>query len=178
MSIVLQSSGGGSVTLQEAVTASNLTITVPAVTGTMAIDGPAFSAYQNTAQTGISTVVPTKVTFDTEEFDTNNNFASSRFTPTVAGYYQISAAVTINSTLSTISCLGLLYKNGTQYKNGSTAKPSTSNYATSSVSTLVYLNGSTDYVELYVYGDVGSTFSLIASTTANTYINGSMVRAA
>ena len=36
MSIVLQSSGGGSVTLQEAVTASNLTITVPAVTGTMA----------------------------------------------------------------------------------------------------------------------------------------------
>jgi hypothetical protein len=35
MSIILQSSGGGSVTLQEAVTASNLTITVPAVTGTM-----------------------------------------------------------------------------------------------------------------------------------------------
>jgi hypothetical protein len=35
MSIVLQSSGGGSITLQEAVTASNLTITVPAVTGTM-----------------------------------------------------------------------------------------------------------------------------------------------
>jgi hypothetical protein len=37
MSIVLQSSGGGSVTLQEAVTASNLTITVPATTGTMAL---------------------------------------------------------------------------------------------------------------------------------------------
>jgi hypothetical protein len=36
MSLVLQSSGGGSVTLEEAVTASNLTITVPAVTGTMA----------------------------------------------------------------------------------------------------------------------------------------------
>ena len=35
MSIVLQSSGGGSVTLQEPVTASNLTITVPAVSGTM-----------------------------------------------------------------------------------------------------------------------------------------------
>ena len=35
MSLVLQSSGGGSITLEEAVTASNLTITVPAVTGTM-----------------------------------------------------------------------------------------------------------------------------------------------
>jgi hypothetical protein len=36
MSIVLQSSGGGSVTLQEPTTASNFTVTVPAVTGTMA----------------------------------------------------------------------------------------------------------------------------------------------
>ena len=36
MSLVLQSSGGGSVTLEEPVTASNFTITVPAVTGTMA----------------------------------------------------------------------------------------------------------------------------------------------
>tara|TARA_R110000868_G_scaffold65637_4_gene196092 strand:- start:3008 stop:3487 length:480 start_codon:yes stop_codon:yes gene_type:complete len=40
MSLVLQSSGGGSVTLEEPVTASNFTITVPAVTGTMAtVDG-------------------------------------------------------------------------------------------------------------------------------------------
>jgi hypothetical protein len=35
MSLVLQSSGGGSVTLEEPVTASNFTITVPAVSGTM-----------------------------------------------------------------------------------------------------------------------------------------------
>jgi hypothetical protein len=35
MSLVLQSSGGGSVTLAEPVTASNYTITLPAVTGTM-----------------------------------------------------------------------------------------------------------------------------------------------
>jgi hypothetical protein len=40
MSLVLQSSGGGSVTLEEPTTASNFTITVPAVTGTMAtVDG-------------------------------------------------------------------------------------------------------------------------------------------
>jgi hypothetical protein len=46
MSIVLQSSGGGSVTLQEAVTASNLTITVPAVTGTMLTTASAGSVLQ------------------------------------------------------------------------------------------------------------------------------------
>lgn len=34
MSIVLQSSGGGSVTLQEPSTASNVTVTIPATTGT------------------------------------------------------------------------------------------------------------------------------------------------
>jgi hypothetical protein len=37
MSLVLQSSGGGSVTIQEPATASNFTQTLPATTGTMAL---------------------------------------------------------------------------------------------------------------------------------------------
>lgn len=37
MSLVLQSSGGGSVTIQEPTTASNFTQTLPATTGTMAL---------------------------------------------------------------------------------------------------------------------------------------------
>ena len=47
MSIVLQSSGGGSVTIQEPATASNFTATLPAATGDVMVSGnmPAFSAY-------------------------------------------------------------------------------------------------------------------------------------
>jgi hypothetical protein len=78
MSIVLQSSGGGSVTLQEAVTASNLTITVPAVTGTMlttastgsvlqvvsvATTSPASTQGETYVDSGLSaTITPTSAT--------------------------------------------------------------------------------------------------------------------
>ena len=59
MSLVLQSSGGGSVTLQEAVTASNLTITVPAATATMAINGPAFSVWSSINQSPLTSATAT-----------------------------------------------------------------------------------------------------------------------
>jgi len=49
-------------------------------------NGPIFSAYSSAGQT-VSNNTITKILFDTENFDSNSNFASSRFTPTVAGYY-------------------------------------------------------------------------------------------
>ena len=51
MSLVLQSSGGGSVTLEEPVTASNYTITVPAVTGTMLTNKTAGTVLQTVSVT-------------------------------------------------------------------------------------------------------------------------------
>ena len=84
--IKLSTPSSGSISLSPANTASNLTITVPAVTGTMNIQGPAFSAYQSSAQTLSSNTV-TKIQFQTEEFDTANCFDSTtnyRFTPNVA----------------------------------------------------------------------------------------------
>jgi len=53
---------------------------------------PTFFAYKSTNQNATAGT-DTKVTFDTEVFDTNNNFASNRFTPTVAGYYQLNSNV-------------------------------------------------------------------------------------
>jgi hypothetical protein len=70
---------------------------------------PAFSAYAATNQS-YSANVNTKVNFGTEEYDTNNNFASSRFTPTVAGYYQINAGFQVAGTPQDIQLY--IYKNG------------------------------------------------------------------
>jgi len=54
---------------------------------------PAFSVHKNnTNQTGIAPDTSTLITFSTELFDTNNNFASNVFTPTIAGKYSIMAA--------------------------------------------------------------------------------------
>ena len=111
-------------------------------------NGPAFSARATTNQS-ITTATWTKVNLGTEFFDTNDNFASSRFTPTVAGYYQINAQVSIYGTTSQYA--GSIYKNGSSdnvfFLAYDTAAGQRSAY--SSGSYVVYLNGSTDYIELY-----------------------------
>jgi hypothetical protein len=174
MSLVLQSSGGGSVTLEEPVTASNYTITVPASTATMAIDGPAFSAYLSATQSFTANVF-TKIQFNVEEFDTANCYDNStnyRFTPNVAGYYQVSGAFT-NATI--LAQIGLtVLKNGITYKrlyNGAGG----GNTSTGAGSCLVYLNGTTDYIELY--GLTTSTQNAFADASS-TYFQATMVRSA
>ena len=134
-------------------------------------NGPAFSAYQSTLQS-LSGSTYTKVQFQTKEFDTNSNFDNStnyRFTPTVAGYYQITGAFHIASTVTQV--VASIYKNGTDFKDGVDATSGGSSY----VSALVYFNGSTDYVELYAYSGVTQN---TATGQNKTYFQGAMVRAA
>lgn len=147
-------------------------VTQPKMGTGVAGNGPAFSAYQSSAQT-LSSSVATKLNFQTEEFDTDNcfdNATNMRFTPNVAGYYRINAGIQYNTTSA--SCLLQLYKNGSNYKNlpySSTAVPS--GYG----SALVYLNRTTDYVE--IYATIGSGQAL-ATGVAGTYFQASLERAA
>ena len=175
MSIVLQSSGGGSVTIAEPATASNFTQTLPAATGTVMVSGnmPAFSAYPSTGQS-YSQSTWTKVTLGTEAFDTNNNFASSTFTPTVAGYYQINATANPQGTAMTQGGVSI-YKNGSAYQYLSILS-STISGSTYTTSSLIYMNGSSDYVEMYVFSN--GTSPSIGSAQANVQFNGVLVRAA
>ena len=145
----LTQSADNSGVLQLASGTGNL-VTVPSVTGTAMVSGnmPAFSARAASNQS-ISNNTWTKVTLDTEIFDTNNCFASSRFTPNVAGYYQVNGQISIYGTTS--------YFGGAFYKNGASDNQFFFLYETNSVqrsdgvsgSYIVYLNGSTDYIELY-----------------------------
>jgi len=133
-------------------------------------NGPAFSAYNSGNQT-VTASVDTKVTLDTESFDTNNNFASSRFTPTVAGYYQFNGGVYCTS-VSRV--LAMLYKNGVIFCFGTDYVTSTGEQR-SRVSTMVYLNGTTDYVELYVLPFGGT---LVGAGIVNTFLSGFLARSA
>jgi hypothetical protein len=159
-------------------TLTNKTLTAPTITGATitvaATAAPAFRAYASTAQT-VTTGVATKVTFDTETFDTNSNFASSRFTPTVAGYYQLNAIIRYNGTAPTQYSM-YYYKNGAAL-GINLAVNVTLGLTIQTTSTLVYLNGSTDYVE--VYADTIATSPTLGAASANTnYFSGSMVRSA
>ena len=175
--IKLLTASSGSIALEPTNTASNLVITVPANAGTMittastfAGTGPAFSALLSSNQT-ITTSTFTKLAFATEVFDTNSNFDTStyRFTPAVAGYYQVNAcsfaATSVSQTQTAI------YKNGVLFTRQVTAVASTS----SMLSSLIYFNGTTDYIECY--GLLVGTTPAVASDSNLTFFQASMVRA-
>lgn len=137
-------------------------------------NAPAFSAFASTNQS-ISSGVFTKVNLGTEDYDTNSNFASSRFTPTVAGYYRISAAIDVSNGVSGLSRVILsIYKNGSTYKRLQDHASST--IYTASGSCEVYLNGSTDYVEAFAY--VVASSPTLSSGGEYTWMQGSLSRPA
>ena len=151
-------------------TAATLNATTIQVGGNQAVNGPAFSYYQSVASS-LPSATYTKVTFTTSEFDTTGGmYASSRFTPTIAGYYQISGGFYINSSAT---CVAFLYKNGTSYKQGVQV---VTNGTAAYFSNLVYLNGTTDYVEVYGYQS-GATQNTLTGPVL-TYFQGVMVRGA
>jgi hypothetical protein len=173
--LVILGDTSGSVTLQAPAAAGSSVHTLPAATGTVMVSGnmPAFSAYSSGGFT-MTGGAWTKIILGNEEFDTHNYFDSStnyRFTPLVAGYYQFNAQVFQASTNST-RMLCALYKNGNQFKTGSDV---VSDVYGTVVSSLIYMNGSTDYVELYCY--MGGTATCTGAVSV-TYLNGCMMRAA
>jgi hypothetical protein len=169
----LTQSADNSGVLQLASGVGNL-VTVPSVTGTAMVSGnmPAFSAFQSSAQT-LSNSTLTKIQFQSEEFDTANAFDSTtnyRFTPQVAGYYQINFALAVGVAATNI--LLNLHKNGSAFKIGFSSSAS---MASATMSALVFLNGSTDYIEAYAQITVGQA---LANSALYTYLQGSLVRSA
>lgn len=138
--------------------------------------GPAFSAYANGTTQTLTDSVYNKILFQTEEFDTNSNFASSRFTPTVPGYYQVNGQVLLNLSAVTTAQIAT-YKNGSVWKEGTRMLLSGNSNALF-VSALVYLNGLTDYVEIYVAPSGSSPNILGGGNQQINYFQGSMTRGA
>ena len=200
-SIVVSGDTSGTITIAAPAIAGTTTLTLPTTSGTVltsastitpsagtvnqaalatgvAGTGPAFSAYLPTSNQSLSTATWTKVTLSTEEFDTNNNFDTStyRFTPTVAGYYLISAFSNINGSTNPSYTRGSLWKNGAEYKS-TFLYGSASTNGVITVTSVVYLNGSTDYIEFYVYIAGGSgVFATFGSS--QTYMSGFLARGA
>jgi len=184
MGVKLAAASGGSIELVPTNTASNFTVTVPAKTGTMAMDGPAFSAYANAVQT-VSVNTFTKIVFQVEDFDTASAFDNAtnyRFLPTVAGYYQVNGLLWLNGTVTTNQGIVALFKNGSIIARLIDSNPSTTLSANGITgfgnSMLIYLNGSTDYIELYGYYNLGTaTFSSVTASYTSRF-SAAMVRGA
>ena len=158
--------------------ASTVSATGFNVNNKQAVNGPAFSAYASSGTT-IPTDVLTKVNFQTEEYDTNSNFASSRFTPTVEGYYQLNSTVRISGSSGTGEMMIVLYKNGAEYHRGwnSQGVQIGSGWWSMSVSSTAYANGTGDYFEIYVQQGSAANRDTTSGTTI-TWFNGCMLRGA
>lgn len=96
----------------------------------------------NQTLTGAST---TQVALDTESFDIRNEFDTSayRFTPTEEGYYHFEFKIYHASTASFVI---RIQKNGSNYNS---FRALTRGYS-ETASDIVYMNGTTDYLEVYI----------------------------
>ena len=180
-SLVLNGNTSGSVTISSPAVSGTTTLTLPATSGTVittgstfAGTGPAFSAYAN-ANTTLTAATFTKILFQVEEYDTNNNFASSTFTPTVAGYYKVTVYWEGNTFTTSYSYVAI-YKNGSSWKRAGFTSSATGSGTTAAIVTAdIYLNGSTDYIEAYGLNGTGTAAT---AGQATCYFQAVMVRSA
>jgi hypothetical protein len=130
---------------------------------------PAFFAVSATNQS-ISHSTWTKLVFGTETLDSDGKFADSRFTPTVAGYYQLTLGTYIPNVDSTEIAQISFYKNGSDYQYGKHYHQGNDSNGDRFLSTTAffYLDAD-DYVEGYVYHNEGGAQN---ATAANTFMSG------
>ena len=166
-STILTVDGSGNIDV-----ANNLT-----VTGSSPLpSGPAFQAQGPASTQSFSSNTWTKANMTVEDFDTDNCYdvANARFTPTVAGYYWVHfAPYTLPSSGGTnmrsrvyksgagTSVFGLIFVSGARGQ--------------APCSGIVYMNGTTDYLEGYMLND--GTSPELANGSSSTFA-ATLIRAA
>ncbi len=179
MSIKLNAQSGGSVALDaptQTTSSADLVFKLPVADGSSgqvlqtdgsknlsfatvaATNSPAFSAYRSADYTG-SNGSETKLDFDQERFDTSScyDFNNQRFTPNVAGNYVFYLNYYWFGTNSNkiLSAYARIKKNGSTVIGTFWIDPNDGaeeNRLGMSVTAMVAMNGSSDYVEPYGYG--------------------------
>jgi len=130
---------------------------------------PAFEAMLTSDQS-LSDSTWTKIQVNSEFFDTDSTYDNStnyRFTPGVAGKYYIQGSIKItNDAAGHLRDVGIaIKKNGSFFAVNNKDSPSgdTSDYAFISILTDA---NTTDYYELWAYGETGSGSMVIDGTTS------------
>lgn len=136
-------------------------------------NGSAFSAGKTAAQALNTTVA--KITFDVELLDSDDSFADSRFTPKVAGWYQINFKVRLD--LATTYLAANLYKNNVLVRSGSYLEATGLAYPTAAFSDLIYMNGTTDYLEVKATSGINRSTSVGTDPYYGCTFSGFFVRA-
>ena len=124
------------------------------------------------ADQSIPNRVLTKINFNTASIDTDNAFEDGKFKPSVAGWYQVNGSASQQCNPISTNINANIYKNGTRWSQGSTVE-GTKSYV-SHVSDVIYLNGTTDYIELWAHITSSGTCGIEARAEA-TYLSAVLV---
>ena len=133
---------------------------------------PIFLAQKTDSNQTISNTTDTVVTFNTELFDTANNFASNVFTPTTAGKYYLYAQVIWGSWSD--QSLGVIYIRNTNSNtliSEKIVRGSGSSSFNLNTEIIAVANGSSDAFRVEVYQDTGGDKDVNASSRS-TYFMG------
>lgn len=128
--------------------------------------GPLFQATRDSSNQTLTLNTNTKLQFNSEIYDTGSCYdptTNYRFTPTTAGYYAVNLNAWIDNGASGDVYLRV-YKNGSEFMTVSGTKQDNE---TSGGSCIVYLNGSTDYIEAYGYSTVSGATLRNGNTRSN-----------
>lgn len=157
-------SGTGTFTIASPNSNTDQTLSLPDASGTILttatpgvpVNGPLLVSATSATTSVSANTFTTFSSFGSSQIDTGNcfNLANGRFTPQVAGYYQVMGSVGFSTSGVNSSFFGAII-----YKNGSAALLSSPSIGASNGTVYgvyqtvgyVYLNGTTDYVQVYAY---------------------------
>jgi len=126
------------------------------------LDECSFRAYQSSSQ-GISNVTSTQVTLDTEDWDTDNAFASSTFTcpSDKAGKYIVVGAVRADPSWATTNQFNvMIFRNGASNTGGFSSQNIVASKGNSMINVSIVNMSAGDTLKLYLYHDEGGSESL------------------
>ena len=161
------SSGSGTITIGQSgetiSVPSGATINLSSATQTgVGIDGPSFRAYQSSAQ-NIDTGTSTQVTLDTEDWDTDNAFASNTFTcPSgKAGKYMVVGCVRADPSWAATNQFNVsIFRNGASNTGGFSSNNIMASTGNSMISAAIIDLAVGDTLKLYIYHNEGGTEGL------------------
>jgi hypothetical protein len=95
--------------------------------------------------------VTTKVLIDTISFDTESviDIANSRIIPNLPGYYIVTANIRVRAVPDGMRVAAVVFKNGYFALYGTNVNQGADGLSSSIASDIVYMNGTSDYLELY-----------------------------
>ena len=143
------------------------------VTGAGGVNTPAFLALGSGSNQTISTNTVTKITNFTENFDTNNAFASNRFTVPSGegGKYFLYASTRLNTASDIGSVEVTIFKGGISSGTEIGKSQGSHWYYDSKTAVSIVNLSAADYVEMALYHTLGSNVD-ISGSSGHTYFGG------